>query len=76
MATIKRYDLEGYLWREYDFNDRVYRITRPVAFYWKPGAVTHRVLDDHGVVHIVPAPGFQGCVLRYEKEAGYEPVVF
>lgn len=83
---LKRYELTGVLWREYEWfaNDgahfgaeiRTYRIKNPVAFYWHEGATTHRVLDAEDVVHIVPAPGQMGCVLRYKKEEGIEPVMF
>jgi hypothetical protein len=76
MSETKRYDLEGVLWREYDFQGRVYLITNPIAFWHREGGETHRVLDDKGVVHIVPAPGHFGCVLRYKKADGFEPVKF
>lgn len=49
-------------WREYDFGGRVYRIDAPQKLWI--GTTTHRVLDAHGIVHCVPAPGFSGCVLR------------
>lgn len=52
-------------WREYDFGGRVYRIENPVALYVRPGGTTHRVVDAAGVTHCVPAPGYNGCVLRW-----------
>lgn len=55
-------------WREYDFNNRVYRINNPVKVQFKSGGSTHRVTDATGVVHCVPAPGFNGCVLRWDGE--------
>jgi hypothetical protein len=76
MSEIKRYDLDDYEYRDYDFEGRVYRIDKPVAFFWAPGHTTHRVLDANGVVHIVPAPGERGCVLRYRKTEGHDPVKF
>jgi len=76
MSEIKRYDLEDYKYREYDFEGRVYRIDYPIAFFWAHGHTTHRVLDKEGTVHIVPAPGFQGCVIRYQKIEGADPVKF
>lgn len=69
MAEVSRHILEDYLWREYDFNERVYRIENPVAVYTTPNGTTHRVEDSLGVIHIVPAVGHFGCVLRYEKSA-------
>lgn len=51
-------------WREYDFNGRVYRIEAPAEILFRPGGVTHRVVDADGVCHIVPAPGHFGCVVR------------
>jgi len=53
-------------WREYDFSGRVYRIERPVSVQFRDGSTTHRVTDAEGIVHCVPAPGFQGCVLRWK----------
>jgi hypothetical protein len=63
-------------WREYDFTGRVYRIENPVSFFYRPGGSTHRVLDTAGIVHCVPAPGRDGCVLRWKNKDGYDPVQF
>lgn len=51
-------------WREYDYEGRVYRINRPKTLV--VGTTTHRVVDQEGVTHCVPAPGHQGCVLRWK----------
>jgi len=53
-------------WREYDFEGRVYRINKPVSVAYRPGGTTHRVTDEEGVIHCVPAPGLFGCVLRFK----------
>lgn len=64
---MKTIDLSGVeKWREYDFNGRVYRITQPRSVTYQPGGTTHRVVDDIGIVHVVPAPGEEGCVLRFD----------
>lgn len=71
-------------YREYDFVDvdgrsRTYRISDPVAVYYRLGGTTHRVIDEDGVVHCVPAPGQNGCVLRWKNrnvETGAAPVSF
>ena len=55
-------------WREYDFRDRVYRINNPVALYYRKGGTTHRVVDSEGVSHLVPAPGYNSCVVRFKGE--------
>jgi hypothetical protein len=69
-------DLLVEAWREYDFGGRVYRIDAPVTLFYREGGTTHRVVDAAGVTHCVPAPGHQGCVLRWlSKDAGC-PVVF
>lgn len=52
-------------WREYDFGGRVYRINNPVSIEFRLGGATHRVTDKAGIVHCVPAPGVDGCVLRW-----------
>ena len=64
------------IWREYDFGGRVYRIDDPQELYFRPGGSTHRVVDANGIVHCVPAPGFNGCVLRWYKPKGRKPVDF
>lgn len=53
-------------WREYDFGGRVYRIDKPVDLYYRDGGTTHRVVTADGVAHCVPAPGVDGCVLRWK----------
>ena len=62
-------DLTIETYREYDFGGRVYRIENPVAFYYREGGSTHRVVDAAGVVHCVPAPGVNGCVLRWRNRS-------
>jgi hypothetical protein len=64
------------VWREYDFGGRVYRILAPKELYFRDGGTTHRILDTWGVVHCVPAPGVNGCVLRWQVVEGAEPVRF
>ena len=59
-------DIRTESWREYDFNGRVYRIERPARLY--VGSTTHRVVDQVGITHCVPAPGFHGCVLRWQAQ--------
>jgi hypothetical protein len=61
-------------WREYDFGGRVYRIDNPVTLFI--GTTTHRVVDDAGVVHCVPAPGHGGCALRWLSIDPAAPVNF
>lgn len=67
---LQRFDLTAEVWREYEFIDdrgglRVYHIDNPLALYWKDGSTTHRIEDSNGVVHCPPAPGHDGCVLRW-----------
>lgn len=71
-------DLSAEAWREYEFNGRTtpYRITSPLQLIMRPGGSTHRVIDAEGVVHCVPAPGQQGCVLRWKPKDPANPVQF
>lgn len=59
-------DISTEEWREYDFGGRVYRIDAPRSLYTRDGGATHRVVDERGVTHCVPAPGHHGCVLRWQ----------
>lgn len=63
-------------WREYSFNGRTYRITRPISLFYRSGGTTHRVVDSEGVVHCVPAPGTGDCVLRWQNRRSNSPVNF
>jgi hypothetical protein len=60
--------LSNELYREYEFGGPggrlVYRITDPKSL--AVGTTTHRVVDAKGIVHCVPAPGFHGCVIRWQ----------
>jgi hypothetical protein len=67
-------DISKEEWREYDFEGRVYRIAAPQQLFI--GTSTHRVVDAEGLVHCVPAPGFQSCVLRWKPKQASEPVQF
>jgi hypothetical protein len=69
-------DLTNEIYREYDFNGRVYTIYNPVALYTREGGTTHRVLDAENVVHCVPAPGTGDCVLRWNSRDSANPVNF
>jgi hypothetical protein len=69
MSELKKIELTGVeAWREYDFGGRVYRIDNPARVEFREGSTTHRVTDENGIVHCVPAPGFQGCVLRWSGD--------
>jgi hypothetical protein len=66
MADLKQYDISSEAWREYDFSGRVYRIENPKTLYIREGGTTHRVVDADGITHCIPAPGVDGCVLRWK----------
>jgi len=63
-------------YREYEFGGRIYRIESPKDLYMREGGTTHRVVDQNDVVHCVPAPGVNGCVLRWKTKNPKEPVIF
>lgn len=73
MAELTAKDITTELYREYDFAGRTYRIEAPQQLY--VGITTHRVVAG-GVVHCVPAPGFNGCVLRWVSKDMTKPVDF
>lgn len=68
------YDLTCEHYREYEFAGKTYRISDPVAGYFRRGATTHKILDSQDVVHCVPAPGHLGCVLRWSPRDPTVPV--
>lgn len=80
MAEIQKATPRGKLndeiWREYEFGGRVYRIDFPEELWFRDGGTTHRIVDSIGVVHCVPAPGVNGCVLRWKVRDGACPVRF
>jgi hypothetical protein len=63
-------------YREYSFGGTVYHIDSPVAYYYREGGTTHRVVTADGVVHCVPAPGVSGCVLRWKSKSGRAVVAY
>lgn len=69
-------DITTEAYREYDFGGRTYRIDAPVTLYLRTGGSTHRVVDASNVVHYVPAPGVNGCVLRRLNKDPKVPVNF
>lgn len=76
MSQVTGQSIETEQWREYDFGGRVYRIEAPKSLYTRPGGTTHRVVDSNDVVHCCPAPGLQGCVLRWQNKDVKVPVNF
>lgn len=75
-AELTKSDVSTEQWREYDFNGRVYRIDAPVTLYHRAGGECHRVVDADGIVHLVPSPGSNGCVVRWTNRPGEPEVVF
>lgn len=71
---MEQKDITAEAWREYDFEGRIYKIVNPQSLVI--GSTTHRVIDADGLVHCLPAPGFQGCVLRWKPRNAAEPVQF
>jgi hypothetical protein len=59
-------DITTESWREYDFNGRVYTILKPVSLSYREGGTTHRIVDEDGITHCLPAPGTGDCVLRWK----------
>lgn len=70
---MTEHELTAENWREYDFGGRVYRINNPLKVWL--GSTTHRVWDGK-TTHCVPAPGVNGCVLRWEPKDPTKPVQF
>lgn len=75
-GELRSFDLQGELWREYDFGGRVYRIEAPLTLWLRDGGTHHRVLDSEGVVHCLPEPGVYGCVLRWQNRPELPPCRF
>jgi hypothetical protein len=73
---MKQFDLSDEVYREYVFAGTKYKINNPKTLYIREGGSTHRVLDDKGIVHCLPAPGEYGCVLRWKPRDSNNPVKF
>lgn len=73
-------DLTGEATRIYEFGTGVnrysYVIPRPKTLVYRAQGTTHRVTDHEGVVHCVPAPGHQACVLMWVPKDKSNPVQF
>lgn len=75
MSELKEQQLLEEAWREYDFGGRTYRIDNPISLVTRVGGTTHRVgtydvTKDITITHCVPAPGINGCVLRWSMKDG------
>jgi hypothetical protein len=71
-------DLTVEIYREYDYpSGRVYRISDPVALYYRNGGSTHRIVDSKGVVHCVTFGKYaEDVVLRWKNKEDQTPVNF
>lgn len=76
MNELIEKDITTESWREYDFGGRVYKIDQPKTLFYRVSGTTHRVVDNESVVHCVPAPGVNGCVLRWTNKVKSVPVNF
>ena len=78
MSDLKTSDITCEEWREYEFGlaaeRTAYRIQSPATLYHRPGGTTHRVVDAAGIAHCLPAPGQNGCVLRWKSKDPAKPV--
>lgn len=79
--TLKELDLTVEEYREYEFDSNTssngrttYRINEPAKVLFRPGGTTHRVVDTAGIAHCLPAPGHNGCVLRWKSKDSTKPV--
>jgi len=82
MSDLIEKDISWEEWREYDFLvdggplTRTYIIRNPKKLFYRVGGTTHRIVDELGIAHCVPAPGQSGCVLRWKNPDGEKPVNF
>ena len=75
-SGAEEHDVTCEEWREYDFSGRVYRITSPKTVWFRKDGTTHRVVDSENIVHCLPYPGVNGCVLRWKTKDSAQPVRF
>ena len=75
-SDMVEHKINDEVWREYDFDGRVYCINSPVLLHYRKGGTTHRVVDVEGIAHCVPAPGVNGCVLRWKSRDPNVPCAF
>lgn len=54
-------DISTEEWREYVLDtacgEKIYRIDKPLALVTRQGGTTHRIVDDQGITHCLPAGG-------------------
>ena len=79
---MKGRDISLELWRNYRWRDPIsgefvaHRISKPFTLYYEQGHTTHRIVDEDGIVHCIPAPGYFGCVLTWQNPPETAPVSF
>lgn len=71
-GLLIRRDLTNEEWREYEYGETIYRITLPKSLVLRENGTTHRVVDHAGITHVLPAPGQQGCALRFFQKPEVE----
>lgn len=73
-------DISDEVYRAYEFGtglDRYRHVVRsPETLVFRKGGSTHRVIDSEGVVHCVPAPGHNACVLTWVPKDPDKPIQF
>jgi hypothetical protein len=79
VQNITGRDISGVIWREYSWVvngiERAVRIDRPKELFCRPGGTTHRIVDEDGLVYIVPSVGVMGCFITYKPRADRDKAV-
>jgi hypothetical protein len=59
--------VRSYTWINQHGHEHTVEIYSPQKLFKRVGGSTHRVLDNEGNIHCVPAPEKFGCVLRWRS---------
>lgn len=83
---MNKKDISTEEWRSYEWiipetgEKRLHVIKKPIFLYYEKGSSCHVVTseekDGNIIAHCVPSVGRYGCVLRWGKDSGDNPVLF
>jgi len=82
---MNKKDISSEAWRSYEWvipeteEKRLCVIVKPLSLYYEKGSSCHVITakEDNGIIaYCVPSVGRFGCILKWGKDSGEDPVLF